>query len=41
MDELSNRSAQEVLDDHLNLAKDWGGNDIERSIQDTVEQRGR
>jgi len=27
VDELSNRSAQEVLNDHLNLAKDWGAED--------------
>ena len=42
MEDLSNRSAQEVLDDHLNLAKDWwteGGTkriteeDIERAIE--------
>ena len=25
MEDLSTRSAQEVLDDHLNLARNWGG----------------
>jgi hypothetical protein len=24
MEDVSNRTAQEVLDDHLNLAEDWG-----------------
>ena len=27
MDELTNRPAEDVLDDHLDLAKDWGGGD--------------
>ena len=25
MEDLSKRSAREVLDDHLNIARDWGG----------------
>jgi hypothetical protein len=25
MEDLNKRSAQEVLDDHLNIARDWGG----------------
>ena len=25
MEDLSSRTAQEVLDDHLNLAENWGG----------------
>ena len=39
MDELINRSAQEVLDDHLGLAKDWGGEkDIERIFEDDMRR---
>ena len=32
MEELSKRSAQEVLDDHLNLAENWGGEEGFESI---------
>jgi hypothetical protein len=33
MENLSSRTAQEVLDDHLNLAKNWGAKgDIERIL---------
>ena len=39
MDELNSRSAQEVLDDHLNLAKDWGGEkDIERIFEEDIRR---
>jgi SnoaL-like domain len=39
MDDLSNRSAQEVLDDHLNLAKNWGADeDIERIIEEDIRR---
>ena len=32
MEELSKRSAQQVLDDHLNLAQNWGAEDDWRRI---------
>ena len=39
MDELNSRSDQEVLDDHLNLAKDWGGEkDIERIFEEDIRR---
>ena len=39
MDELRNRSPEEVLDDHLGLAKDWGGeNDLERVFEDDIRR---
>ena len=37
MEELSNRSAQEVLNDHLNLAENWGfEGDIERIVEEDL-----
>jgi hypothetical protein len=39
VEELSNRSAQEVLDDHLNLAENWGaGEDMERIIEEDLRR---
>ena len=29
MSDLANRSAQEVLDDHLNIAQDWAGEEVD------------
>ena len=31
MEDLGSRTAQEVLDDHLNLAENWGGSSTTRS----------
>jgi hypothetical protein len=37
VEELSNRSAQEVLNDHLNLAENWGfEGDIERIVEEDL-----
>jgi len=47
MEDLSNRTAQEVLDDHLNLAEHWGSEggaqritdeDIERAIEEDIRR---
>ena len=39
LEELSNRSAKEVLDDHLNLAKKWGAEeDIERIVEEDIRR---
>ena len=45
MEDLSNRTAQEVLDDHLNLAEDWEAEDggaeepiTEEAIEQAVEE---
>jgi len=39
VEELRDRSAQEVLDDHLNLAEHWGGEqDTERTGQEEIER---
>ena len=47
MEDLSNRTAQEVLDDHLNLAEHWGTDggaqritdeDIERAIEEDIRR---
>ncbi len=39
MEELSNRSAQEVLNDHLNLAENWGFEvDIERIVEEDLRR---
>src|SRR3954463_10157804 len=43
MENLSSRTAQEVLDDHLNLAEDWGAKEgaehvTEGDIARTVEE---
>lgn len=39
MEDLSRRSAQEVLDDHLNIAQNWGEeDDIERLVQDDMRR---
>ncbi len=39
MDDLSTRKAQEVLDDHLNLAENWGAEgDIERIIEEDIRR---
>ena len=39
MEDLSSRTAQEVLDDHLNLAENWGAEwDIERIIEEDIRR---
>jgi len=39
VEDLSNRTAQEVLDDHLNLAEHWGAEgDIERIAEEDIER---
>jgi ribosomal protein S13 len=44
MEDVSNRTAQEVLDDHLNLAEDWGADEggaepiTEEAIEQAVEE---
>ena len=47
MEDLSSRTAQEVLDDHLNLAEDWGARegvkrvteeDIERAVEEDMRR---
>lgn len=39
MEELGNRSAQEVLDDHLGLVKDWGaGADVEAVFEEDIRR---
>ena len=39
MEDLSSRTAQEVLDDHLNLAEDWGAHEgVERVTKEDIER---
>ena len=39
MEDLSSRTAQEVLDDHLNLAEDWGDQEgAERIAEEDIER---
>ena len=39
MEDLSTRTAQEVLDDHLNLAENWGGDGgFERMLEVDLER---
>ncbi len=39
MEDLSSRSAQEVLDDHLNIAQNWGAeDDIERLVDEDMRR---
>src|SRR5215210_7345245 len=39
MEELSNRSAKEVLDDHLNVAENWGAKeDTERIVEEDMRR---
>jgi hypothetical protein len=39
MEDLSSRTAQEVLDDHLNLAEDWGAQEgAERIAEEDIER---
>ena len=39
MEDLSSRTAQQVLDDHLNLAENWGAEeDIERIIEEDIRR---
>ena len=39
MEDLSSRSAQEVLDDHLNIAQRWSGEeDFERILEDDLSR---
>ena len=39
MEDLSGRSAQEVLDDHLNIAQNWGAeDDIERLVDEDMRR---
>jgi SnoaL-like protein len=38
-DDLRKRSAQEVLDDHLNIAQDWGEDeDMERLVEEDMRR---
>ena len=39
MEDLSNRTAQEVLDDHLNLAEHWGTEGGAQPITDEIIER--
>jgi SnoaL-like domain len=39
MEDLSSRTAQEVLDDHLNLAENWGGKvGFERGLEEDLRR---
>ncbi len=38
MDDLRNRTAREVLDDHLNLAKDWTDLPLEQLLEDDLRR---
>ena len=38
MDELSNRTAREVLDDHLTIANRWGGEPFERILEEDLRR---
>ena len=39
MEDLGTRSAQEVLDDHLNLAENWGGEvGFERILEEDIRR---
>jgi hypothetical protein len=39
MEDLSSRSAQDVLDDHLNLAENWGGEvGFERGLEEDLRR---
>ena len=38
MDELSVRTAREVLDDHLNIANDWVGQPFERILEEDLRR---
>ena len=39
MDDLSARTAQQVLDDHLNLAENWGGEGgFERGLEEDLRR---
>lgn len=38
MEDLSRRTAQEVLDDHLNLANDWAEGAFERVLDDDLRR---
>ena len=39
MEDLSSRTAQEVLDDHLNLAENWGGErGFERGLKEDIRR---
>src|ERR687898_2833658 len=39
MEDLSSRKAQEVLDDHLNLAENWGGEvGFERGLEEDLRR---
>jgi hypothetical protein len=38
MEDLGNRTAQEVLDDHLNLAENWGEVGFERGLEEDLHR---
>jgi hypothetical protein len=39
MEDLSSRTAEEVLDDHLNLAENWGGKvGFERGLEEDMSR---
>ena len=37
-EELSSRSAEEVLDDHLNIAQRWEGEDLQRIVDEDLRR---
>ncbi|MGA8208820.1 MAG: nuclear transport factor 2 family protein [Nocardioidaceae bacterium] len=38
MDDLSSRTARQVLDDHLNIANDWGAEPFERILEEDLRR---
>ena len=38
MDDLSSRTARQVLDDHLNIANEWVGQDFERILAEDLRR---
>ncbi len=38
MDDLSRRTAREVLDDHLDIANQWGGESFERILEEDIRR---
>jgi hypothetical protein len=38
MDELSRRSAREVLDDHLHIANEWGDLPLEQTLAEDLRR---
>ncbi len=38
MEDLSRRTARQVLDDHLNLANDWGDKPVDRILEEDLQR---